>query len=265
MVVSTSTLRTPAQVCETSTWLRAFRSRGMGATSSRPVPFIRLGMPMPVRLIGPGSPWPPTGCLLFFGQRRKRTQALHVSASDCDPMELVEAAIDLTLPSRIGHRNRRLFDFARRLKGIPGFAALDADDLRWTFDRWFARALPNIGTKDVAESWRDFCIAWSNVAFPFGSELRGVLRAAEQSPPASTQRYDGAIHRLACLCARLAANGTGTFFLSCRTAGQLLGVGHTKAAAMLRDLAGDGFIEQVEPHTRRRAVVYRLRIGVGDE
>ncbi|MCH8967265.1 MAG: bifunctional DNA primase/polymerase [Planctomycetes bacterium] len=52
-----------------------------------------------------------------------------MSASDCDPKELVEAAIDLTLPSRIGHRNRRLFDFARRLKGIPGFAAPDAGEL----------------------------------------------------------------------------------------------------------------------------------------
>lgn len=194
-----------------------------------------------------------------------KTQALHVSASDCDPMELVVAAIDLTIPKRIGFRNRRLFDFARRLKGIPGFAALDADDLRWAFDRWFARALPNIGTRDVAESWKDFCIAWSNVAFPFGSELRGVLRAAGQSPPAGSQRYDGAIYRLACLCAGLAANDTGTFFLSCRTAGHLLGVGHTKAAAMLCHLARDGFIERVEPHTRRRAAVFRLRTGVGNE
>ena len=41
------------------------------------VHFIRLGMPMPVSLIGPGSPWPPTGCLLFFGPRRQRTQAGH--------------------------------------------------------------------------------------------------------------------------------------------------------------------------------------------
>jgi DNA-binding transcriptional regulator YhcF (GntR family) len=47
----------------------------------------------------------------------------------------------------------------------------------------------------------------------------------------------------------------GEFFLSCRTAGKLLGVNHVTAARYLFLLAHDGIVEAVEKsdRTRRRA------------
>jgi Fic family protein len=56
-------------------------------------------------------------------------------------------------------------------------------------------------------------------------------------------------------------SGEQEFFLSCRTAGKLLGVDHSTAACYLFLLAHDGILEPVEKadRARRRATRYRYR------
>ena len=65
-------------------------------------------------------------------------------------------------------------------------------------------------------------------------------------------------HRLIKLCRELQrASGDGPFFLSCRTAGELLGLDHNTAWRRLGMLVSDDLIQTVEPGTKTKATRYR--------
>ena len=64
--------------------------------------------------------------------------------------------------------------------------------------------------------------------------------------------------RLVMLCRELQrASGSGPFFLSCRTAGELLGLDHMTAWRRLQVLRLDGVIEETCRGTKTKAARYR--------
>ena len=89
-----------------------------------------------------------------------------------------------------------------------------------------------------------------------------IMEKALQAPmPRAATRYeDEPIRRLVALCKQLHVEGKGEpFFLSCRTAGQLLGVSHVQANRWLFLLAHDRVIEQINAGDRakRQAAEYQ--------
>ena len=89
-----------------------------------------------------------------------------------------------------------------------------------------------------------------------------IMEKALQAPlPEAAGRYeDEPIRRLVALCRQLGREAKGgTFPLSCRIAGGLLGVSHLQANRWLFLLAHDGVIEQTSKgdHGKRQAAEYR--------
>jgi hypothetical protein len=179
----------------------------------------------------------------------------------------IKKAILETLPAAVGRRNRQVFEYARALKAIPRLADAEADDLKTFLRQWHQLALLKnvIGTEPFEETWIDFLQAWPKVKFPRGQEpMTAILEKAKTNPfPPAVDRYqpDG-LRLLVAVCRELQrVSGEGEFFLSCRTAGKLLGVNYVTAARYLYLLAHDGIVEAVEKgdRARRRATRYRYR------
>jgi len=173
----------------------------------------------------------------------------------------VEEAIHKTLPDRAGVRNRRIFDFARRLKAIPEIAALEAQQLLPVMQEWHTRALPYIGTRPSSESWLDFLVAWERVILPHGAGLAEALERAKLLPVESLPLAVRALGDEASLLARLClalGDGGRTFFLGCRDAGRLIGKSHAEANKLLRAFVPLKFLEIVRAGTPRRAARYKL-------
>ncbi len=164
------------------------------------------------------------------------------------PLQAVEQAINATLPTATGQRNRCIFRFARYLKSIQGLGNANASILRQFVEQWHQRALPIIGTKPFIDSWADFLQAWERIRVPAG---QGVIDMAFQRAVASQQTEyatnlygEGPIALLVVLCRELQQiAGDGEFFLDCRTAGRLIGVDHTTAWRYLAVLCADGVLK----------------------
>ena len=175
--------------------------------------------------------------------------------------DAIEAAIRDAQPDRVGQRNRAVFELARALKAVPGLADAPVGDLRDTVRRWHEQALPIIGTKPFDETWADFVAAWPRVRFPKGQEPMTLIiqRADASPPPAVAELYDAPqTRRLITICRELQrASGDGPFFLSCRTAGLLLGLDQTTAWRRLGMLVVDDVLLVVQNGTKRRATRYR--------
>ena len=168
---------------------------------------------------------------------RPTATQLHVSG-------VVESAVAATLPTGPGQRNRRLFEFARILRGMMPDATLD--DRRVWVRNWFDRALPFIATKDCDESWRDFEVAWANVKRPVGKSFKLAAEGSEIPPVADRLGYTRHERALTGLCWRLQCQfGDGPFFLGCVEAGDYLGIKKTQAHKLLRTLQQDGVIALV--------------------
>ena len=160
---------------------------------------------------------------------------------------VVLQAIESTLPTRLGVRNRQVFELCRKLKAIPSLAFADLPTLRPIVVEWHRRALPIISTKEFSETWADFIIAWPKAA----AADRGIVEAAferavaSKPPPKAAALYaEAPVLLLASLCRELQrATGTNPFFLDCRTAGELIGVHHATAWRLLTTvLTADGIL-----------------------
>ena len=158
-------------------------------------------------------------------------------------------------------RNRRVFDFCRRLKAIPELGSLRPSELLSIARAWHERALPHIGTKDFGETWQDFLVGWGRVRWAFGTNWAEVLALAEALPEEDLHDDIRALGKEAALLARICtvmAGEDGGFFLACRAAGELIGVDYNKAAGLLRALVALRFLKKVRRHTTRKATRYRL-------
>ena len=176
----------------------------------------------------------------------------------------VTDAIARTVPTGRGFRRGRLFHFARILKSLPETAAADLSDLKLILRHWHATALPTIGTKGFDETWADFAAAWQAVKFPAGQEpIRMIYQQAIARPlPSAVEQYESPeLRRLVALCRELQiVAGHKPFFLSCRTAGELLGISHVLANKWLRLMALDKVIVVVTAGSRNKAAEYRYTL-----
>jgi hypothetical protein len=175
--------------------------------------------------------------------------------------EAIVQAIEATAPTGTGQRHRAVFAFARHVKGILSIADAKVAWFRPILKLWHHWAYPNIGTKPFEDTWADFIHGFPNVNFPKGegpmAEL--LVRADKSSLPTCAKDYDmPQTIRLIKLCRELQrAAKDGPFFLSCRTAGELLGIDHNSAAKLLRVLLTDNVISLDRAHTRTQAARYR--------
>ena len=177
----------------------------------------------------------------------------------------IDQAIALTQPSGEGERNRCVFDLARAMKAVPELASEDLDKLRPHVREWHRQALPRIRTKAFDETWFDFTNAWKRVLFPLGTGSMAVVveKARAQSPPEAALVYEQEkLRLLVTLCQELQRIwGERPFFLSCRTAGDAVGVTHATAQRWLRGLQTDDVLKLVKKGgqitTRRKASRYR--------
>jgi bifunctional DNA primase/polymerase-like protein len=159
----------------------------------------------------------------------------------------VEERISQTLPSGEGQRNRCLFEFARLLQGLARYAEANPCSLKPIVREWHRRALPFILTKPFDTTWFEFLNAWPQIKYPTGTGPldQALRRASEQPlPPAALEYEDPKVRLLVALVAELQRMaGEKPFFLDCRSAGRLIGVGHTQANLFLRGLVADGVLE----------------------
>lgn len=180
---------------------------------------------------------------------------------------LVKEAIARTLPSGTRQRHRLLFELARELKAIPALADAPVAELKPYIRQWHQEALPHITTKPFEESWFDFAEAWDKVKFPKGKEPMAMIfsKAVEAELPEVAQQYEQQeLRLLVALCRELQRGcGDGEFFLSTRTAGQLLGIDHVKASRWLRGLQRDGILELVTLGSRQKRKASRYRYLAG--
>jgi hypothetical protein len=165
-----------------------------------------------------------------------------------------------TIPQSQGDRNKYLFQFARHIKAeIPNASR---DELRGACQRWHEAALPFIGTEDFAESFEDFTRGFANVKCPHGSVMNEILARADTvalSAGIAELLYGGVANRLVRICAALQDHaGAEPFFISARTAGEVLGVHYKAANKMLNTLVGDHVLELVTQGSGKKASRYRF-------
>jgi hypothetical protein len=170
----------------------------------------------------------------------------------------VETAIRGTLPTGPGQRHHALFEFARRLRGLPALAGLKADDLAEVVRSWWRRALPVIRTQEWGPTWSDWRDAWRDVRFPAGCELDALgarVRCVADDPLTQVSLLAEALQ---------AQTGDKCFFLGSRAAARALGISQSTASRALRRLVACGELELVEPgmYSTGMASEYR-RAGTG--
>lgn len=185
------------------------------------------------------------------------------SQADCSALlavteESIAWAIQAALPDGPGKRHRHVFKLVRALKAIPGLRDAKVKDLKPIVRRWHQEALTVIATKSFEETWADFVIGWPKARVPLGEETvkRAFLRACKSPSPTVARDYDDQVLRLlVALCRELQCVwGDEPFFLSCRTAGELLHIDHRVAARWLKVLVADEILEEVAkgaPNTKK--------------
>ena len=165
-----------------------------------------------------------------------------------------------TVPTGIGQRHRTIFQLARWLKGKEPNATRERQQA--VVEVWHTLHLQVIGTKDLPASWADFRNAWEGVKQPYGATLEKCLRNLPNAPDIAALRDFGfkAVH-LARICSALQAEaGDSTFFLSARTAGELIGCHFTDAATLLRCFRQEGWLKLIKAGAGTSASRYKLNI-----
>jgi len=182
---------------------------------------------------------------------------------------VVAAAIRETLPTEPGQRNNRLFLLAARLKAIYN----TPEEARPAVEKWHKAAQPIIRTKDFEPTWFDFVAAWGRVKFPSGS---GVLGQAVMT---ARQRIDegrgikqadfesDSIKLLLEVLFELALQSPdGTFFMSSRKAGSIIGYSRETARNILSVFCDRGYIEKVQTdRNQREAQTYKWTAADDEE
>jgi hypothetical protein len=163
--------------------------------------------------------------------------------------EAIERAIAASLPTGPGVRHKQVFELARALRGIPALYDADPRHLRDIVRRFHQRALAHIRTKPFEETLVDFLRGGPRVKFPLGTEPMALVLhrvATTPLPEAAEQFEQEKFKTLVSLCRELQRNaGAGEFYLSCRTAGRLIGVCHTHASNWLFLMVQLGVLEEV--------------------
>ncbi len=179
-------------------------------------------------------------------QSKQSRQSKPIAIALC-VQERVTQAISATLPTGPGQRNRCVFDYARRLRGITGLSDAGPASLKPLVRQWHGAALPVVRTKAFEETWADFVIAWDRITTAHDPDLlHNALAEAKKDPVPDVDYECPEARDLVGLCRQLQRRqGDGPFFLSSRKAGEVLGIDFRTANRWLIMLAADGWIELV--------------------
>lgn len=179
-----------------------------------------------------------------------------------DEQQVIDEVVNKTLPTHEGQRNRCILDLCRRLKAIPLLADRPARDLRAIIQDWHARAHAVIGTKPFEKTWADFVYTWKRVRWPHGVQLGAAAQKAiddTETPPEARNYEDPKTQLLLRICWQLQqSQGSQPFYLSLRTAGELVGLSHTESGKRLEMFMEDGLLAIALAHTNIRATRYRF-------
>jgi hypothetical protein len=183
---------------------------------------------------------------------------------DLEPWkEQIADAIEKTLPTRHGQRNKCIFEFARRLQSIGPLAGVDPCKFEGFVRSWHEQAKAVIRTESPEETLSDFVRGWGKVKFPFGtSRLNQIFNEAMAEPfPKCSEKFSTEkVRKLIALCKRLHWTWDPVPFpLACRPAGELLGVSHLTASKWLYLLVQQELLSEVMKGgpRNRRASRYR--------
>ena len=196
------------------------------------------------------------------------TNDLQIDGLAGPTIEKIKEAIIHTLPKSIGERNKHIFPFCRWLKGIPELTELPTKASKPIVKQWHEKALPVIGTKPFTKTWTEFVYGYRRVKWPKGDDTlkRAVEIAlkAQDTLPEAEDYDDPEVQLLIRVCYELQQlKGEEPFWLSCHSAGGILGVSHTWANKLLQMLVADEMLEIVENHTTKKATRYRYIGGEG--
>ena len=177
-------------------------------------------------------------------EQTEHTEAI-VSKDCC----YIRRVIARTLTQKYGQRNSKIFFLAKALR--TRYPDANPKMFREDVRSWYDLALPNIRTKDFAETWLDFLIAWDNVDYFEGVNPMVIYEQAIklEAPPIVALNYpdNRKIQNLAVLCREMQkACGDKPFFLSARTAAGLLEISAMQANRYLRLLVREDVLEIIE-------------------
>jgi hypothetical protein len=178
----------------------------------------------------------------------------------------LDAAIAETLPGSESAWRRKLFAFARRLKALPHLSGADAEALMPVVDRWHAAAGAALRRVPLPTIRAAFAVGWARVKFPAGGgpldRLTSTALALAPSSHIGSGRRGPGFAALAVLCRLLDQESGGRgFFLSCRKAGELLGVDFKTASRWLKALCDSGVLRLAVPGSYASARAHRYRLA----
>ena len=144
------------------------------------------------------------------------------------------------------------------------------EEARPVVEAWHKAALPVIGTKPFEITWLDFRRAWHKVKHPAGSgELGQAVQTAKERLASGRGIHQNdfesdEVRLLLETCFVLSTLETdGTFFLSCRNAGKIVGQSHQTGSSLLQTFCEFGYFTEVCKGTieDRLSTVYRWKGG----
>ncbi len=167
----------------------------------------------------------------------------------------LDSLVKKDIPRHPGEWRRRLFRLSRRIHADPGFASMPPEHFRSAVVRWHQLAGATVPAFD--EVWVEFLYGFPmvNSPLPEGGFLEAVAQEVA-TMKLDECRYQGTHRKLYKVCLALHRMTKGRpFYLSCRWAGELVGVSHPVAYKALRALEADGVI----------VVVKRGKFGKGED
>jgi hypothetical protein len=164
-----------------------------------------------------------------------------------------------------GCTEKSLFEFARAIKAfeITTSVSLPAGERENAFLLWWQTAAAQLPPGADFDEWRfTFLDIFAHTHAPLGANtLQEAIRRAEASPlPAAASRYNSAkLKRLVAVCFHLQVlAGRAAFFISARSAAQIVGASPVKALTMLNGLMTDQVLISVEKGTPGRKKASRF-------
>ncbi len=162
----------------------------------------------------------------------------------------VDEAIKSTLPNGVGHRNRSIWNFGRRLKAIEGLDVSPAA-LASYIEEWHRQALPRIRTKEFAVTDADFYSGWNKSNIPLSDEqfTEWAKQVLEGPEPEFLQEtfFPKAGKLLWRICAALQEKrGDNDILLAARVAANIIGVEYKTVSSLFKLLVEKGSLVMVK-------------------
>jgi hypothetical protein len=143
-----------------------------------------------------------------------------------------------TCPSKEGERNSKIFEYVRHLMQLFDPKTLTDEDHQTVFEAWYDLAVDVIGTDGYDLNFAEYLQAVHNAHTPFGEHFwkRVLDRAVNADPPKWVYpRSSNETRLLASLCreAQRVVGPGEVWFLSCRKAGDYVGLSYQQANKVL--------------------------------